>query len=96
MTEETKEKSKKGKQKEEPSIVISKNTLIAVVLGVLVLVSLVQAFQLTGLKGQLSGAATGEVKKTSVSTPTASDSGASSNAELPSSLQNLPTMVGGC
>ena len=68
---------------------MNKNVVIAVVLGALVLIAGVQAFQLFSLKTKLVG---GEM---SVSTPTQA-SGGGGSAKLPSNLENLPTMVGGC
>ena len=71
-------------------------TLVAIILGMLVLISVVQAFQLNGLKtkvaeGQLS------VKSSSGATPVASSGDSSKRtAALPSSIKNLPKMVGGC
>ncbi len=77
---------------------MNKNTIIAIVLGVLVLVSIVQAFQLNGLKAKLSsdqvvaGKSSGSVGTSSQNT--ASAAGAPSS--VPKSLENLPQMVGGC
>jgi len=71
---------------------MNKNVVIAIVLGVLVVVALVQAFQLVGLKNKLAG---GGVQTASVSAPT-QQGGGGSGAQVPSSLQNLPQMVGGC
>ncbi len=72
-------------------------TIVAVILGILVLISVVQAFQLNSLKskvedGQLS------VGSSSSKTTVATSSGDSSKktASLPTSIKNLPTMVGGC
>ncbi len=58
------------------------------VLGVLVVIAGVQAFQMASLKGnvQSGGGA--------VAQPVASGGGG--GAQLPSNLQNLPGMVGGC
>jgi regulatory protein YycH of two-component signal transduction system YycFG len=76
---------------------MKKTTLVAIILGVLVLVSVVQAFQLNSLKekvaeGQLSiGSSSG---KTTPQT-SSGDSGKRA-AALPSSIRNLPQMVGGC
>ncbi|MEM3154571.1 MAG: hypothetical protein QW165_03350 [Candidatus Woesearchaeota archaeon] len=67
---------------------MNKNVVIAIVLGALVLIAGVQAFQLFSLKEKL---ASGQI---STSAPTASGSGGS--PQLPSNLQNLPEMVGGC
>ncbi len=66
----------------------NKNVIIAVVLGALVLIALFQAFQLFGLKDKLSSGTT-----TAAPAPQA-QGGASPS--LPSNLQNLPSMVGGC
>lgn len=69
---------------------MNKNLLISVVLGVLVVIAVFQAVQLVGLKNQLGGAV-------NVGSATASVAGQSGGgAELPSNLQNLPSMVGGC
>ncbi|MBI4448438.1 hypothetical protein HY641_00230 [Candidatus Woesearchaeota archaeon] len=73
---------------------MEKNTIVAVVLGVLVLVSLVQAFQLYGLKNSVSGGAT--VRQVSAAAPLASAPASSGAPALPASLNNLPEMVGGC
>jgi len=67
----------------------------------LIIVSAVQAVELVGLKGKLSGdlsslgasvASTGG-KKVSVGSGTA---GGASGGSLKKNLKNLPTMVGGC
>ncbi len=67
---------------------MNKNVVIAIVLGALVLIAGVQAFQLFSLKTKL---ASGEI-----STAAPTQSGASGSPQLPSNLQNLPNMVGGC
>lgn len=74
------------------------STIVAIVLGLLVVLSMVQAFQLNNLKskvadGELSigGSTTTHAR----SSPSPSSSG-HSTGELPASIQNLPTMVGGC
>jgi hypothetical protein len=68
---------------------MNKNMVIAIVLGALVLIAGVQAFQLFSLKTKL---ASGEI---STGTVTQSSSGGSA-PQLPSNLQNLPSQVGGC
>ena len=68
---------------------MNKNVVIAIVLGALVLIAGVQAFQLFTLKNTL---AEGQF---STSAPTQSGASAGSSS-LPSNLQNLPSMVGGC
>lgn len=75
---------------------MKKNTIIVVVLAVLVLISVVQAVQLTSLKGKLASEDFA-VKTTSQKTTTAvGKSTSSSGASLPTSLDDLETMVGGC
>lgn len=69
---------------------MDKNTVVVVILGVLVLVALVQAFQMTSLKGTLSG---GSVAS---SAPQSAPATSGQQAKLPSNLDNLPSMVGGC
>ena len=66
----------------------NKNIIIAVVLGALVLIALFQAFQLFSLKDKLGTGATSNAPA-----PQASQG---SGPQVPSNLQNLPQMVGGC
>ncbi len=66
---------------------MNKNIIIAIVLGILLLLSVVQAFQVNTIKEKLSG---GGIKVAATGAPTAG------GASVPASLQNLPTMVGGC
>ncbi len=78
---------------------MKQTTLIAIILGVLVLISVVQAFQLNGLKnsvseGQLSISSSGT--STRVATSSGSGDTGGRAAALPTSIKNLPTMVGGC
>lgn len=72
---------------------MEKGTLVLLVLSVLVLVALVQAFQLSGLKTQVAG---GSVAAPSQGEVSSQSSGGSQQAKLPSNLDNLPSMVGGC
>ena len=69
---------------------MNKNVVIAIVLGALVLIAGVQAFQLFTLKSKL---AEGQF---ATSSPTQAGTASGSSPQLPSNLQNLPTMVGGC
>ncbi len=65
-------------------------TIFVVLLVLLVAVSAVQAVQLVGLSSQVEGnGITGAV----ISQPSSSGS---SGVSVPSNLQNLPAMVGGC
>ena len=69
---------------------MNKNIIIAIVLGVLVVIAGVQAWQLMSIKNKLT---TGAI---SSSGPVAQASSGSGSPQLPSNLQNLPGMVGGC
>ena len=73
------------------------HTLIAAFLGVLVLVSMVQAYQLNTMKNTVTGGAV--VQTASQNAPASSSSPGPTGgalAQVPASLQNLPDMVGGC
>jgi len=66
---------------------MNRNIIIVIVLVVLVLLTAVQAIQLSSLKTSISSG------KVSVgNAPVQSSSGAS----IPSNIQDLPSMVGGC
>jgi len=65
---------------------MNRNVIIVVVLVVLVLLTAVQAIQLNSLKSSIS---TGKVNVGNSPTQ-------SSGASVPSSIQDLPSMVGGC
>ncbi|MBS3114514.1 hypothetical protein J4448_05420 [Candidatus Woesearchaeota archaeon] len=65
---------------------MNRNVIIVIVLVVLVLLTAVQAIQLSGLKTSIS---TGKVNVGSA--PSQSGSGG-----VPSNIQDLPSMVGGC
>lgn len=68
---------------------MNQTTIVAIVLGVLVLIAAVQAFQFSQIKSQL-GQGTATVQTT------AAPSTSGGAPTVPSSLQNLPQMVGGC
>ncbi len=70
---------------------MKKNIIMMVVLAILILISVVQAVQLVTLNSKLSEG--GVSLQTSTKTSTSGDS---QGAKLPSSLDNLPQMVGGC
>ncbi len=72
---------------------VKQSTIMAVVLGVLLLVSAVQAVQLTSLKNDITSEDLSFGAK--VSAPKSS-SGSSGGGSVPSSIQDLPGMVGGC
>ena len=64
---------------------MNRNVIIVIVLVVLVLLTAVQAIQLSSLKTSIS---TGKVAVGSAPS--------SGGASVPSNIQNLPSMVGGC
>ncbi len=70
---------------------MKQTTIIAIVLGVLLIMSAVQAIQLTVLKTKI--VKEGFNMKSASSTVKPASSG---GASVPSNLQNLPSMVGGC
>ena len=72
---------------------MNKNILIIAVLAILVVISIVQAVQLSGLKDDISS---GKLKTGSSSQSTSVAGGSQSSGAAPTSLQNLPNMVGGC
>ena len=83
---------------------MNKTWIIAAVLGLLVVISMVQIVQLNGLKGKISGAATTTVSAQNSGGETVDEMNArmhpdqvqKSSASTPKSLENLPSMVGGC
>ena len=70
---------------------LNKNMIIVGILVLLVVASAVQAFQLINIKSNINNVGTNKVVKT-----TSSSTSTSGNAEVPTNLQNLPGMVGGC
>lgn len=71
-------------------------TIVAIILGVLIIISVVQAFQLNGLKTKMEE---GKLSIGSSSSKTSATSSGDSNQKtstLPSSVKDLPQMVGGC
>lgn len=72
---------------------MNQNVVIAIVLGALVLIAAVEAYQLMGIKDKISS---GGVQVATAGAPAAQATGGGGAPALPSSLQNLPSMVGGC
>ncbi len=75
---------------------MKKTKIITIILGILVFISLVQAVQLNDIKTKI---ADGDLKVGSSTTTSSSGSSGSSSkstGSVPKSIQNLPTMVGGC
>ncbi len=72
---------------------MNKNWIFAIVLGVLIVVSLVQAVQLGSIKESISS---GEITTGGATSTTNTASSSSSSTSSSSSLSELPSMVGGC
>jgi hypothetical protein len=70
---------------------MEKNVVLAIVLGALVIIAGLQAYQLFSLKNKVGS---GNLQTVSGASAPAAAQG--SGASLPSNLQNLPSMVGGC
>lgn len=75
-------------------VIMNKEIVLTAMLAVFVLVSAVQAFQLADLNGQIEGMSLTAGSSQDDSSASLSDSGG--RASLPSSLESLPGMVGGC
>ncbi len=76
---------------------INKNTLVVGILALLILVAFAQTFQLVGMKNKISELGAGKnIQTGSLSKSTSSASSSSSGGGVPTNLQNLPGMVGGC
>tara|TARA_Y100000310_G_scaffold333188_1_gene410218 strand:+ start:1635 stop:1862 length:228 start_codon:yes stop_codon:yes gene_type:complete len=71
-------------------------TIVAIVLAVLVLISAVQAFQLNALKTKVEEGGLKLSSSSSGSSVASSGGGGRSTGSLPSSIRDLPQMVGGC
>ena len=76
---------------------MNQTMVVAAVLGVLILVSAVQAYQLSSLKTKLDdGQMTVKSQTKSVSVAQGGSDSGKKVASLPSSVKDLPQMVGGC
>ena len=72
-------------------------TIVAVILGVLLLISVLQAFQLNSLRTKVidNGLSVGS-SAGSVPVASAPAQSGRTTSPVPSNIQNLPQMVGGC
>ena len=77
--------------KKKESGFIDKNLLFTLLLGALILVSAVQAYQVSSIAGKISDDSVKIGSASSHVNPTSSGSGS-----VPSNIQDLPSMVGGC
>jgi hypothetical protein len=73
---------------------MEKNTIIVIALAVLFVFATVQAVQLTSIKNQLTD--TGATVSSGSSGLSVSSSSSDSDSVSTSSLDSLPSMVGGC
>ena len=73
--------------------------LLSVLLGILIVVSAIQAYQLVNLKESISSgtvAVSSSSAQYSSASPTQQSASAGNQQSVPSGLQNAPNMVGGC
>lgn len=70
-------------------------TIITIVLAVLVLISAVQAIQLNSLKNDINEGEI-EIGVANTKSTSSNDGGTKRTSSVPSSIKDLPTMVGGC
>ena len=76
---------------------MERKVIVSIVLGLLVIISAVQALQLTGLKAKISDASFSTLKSDSQNVPVASSGGSPSGGNtVAADITNLPSMVGGC
>lgn len=70
-------------------------TIVSIVLALLIILSLVQTLQLNSLKENI---ASGDlsIKSSGVAKPLSGSGDSGTPGSLPTSIQNLPQMVGGC
>jgi len=73
---------------------MKQTTMIAIVLGILLVISAVQAIQLTKIKSSFEGNSL--TTGSSSIRPSVASSPGKKTASLPSSVKDLPQMVGGC
>ena len=78
------------------AITIDKTSLTLVALALLVVVVVFQALQINDIKTRLAVGATLASTSSGSTTSPASASGAAAGSSVPSSLNDLPSMVGGC
>jgi ABC-type molybdate transport system substrate-binding protein len=77
---------------------MKQSTIVTVVLGILLLISVVQAFQLTSIKSKLSDGGLTVSSSTAKTAPLGNSAGSAEKrtSAVPASIKDLPTMVGGC
>jgi hypothetical protein len=78
---------------------MKEKTIITVIIGILLLISVVQAFQLTDIKTKIADgklSVSSSSRSTTAAAGPATDDGAKRTSAVPASIKNLPTMVGGC
>lgn len=76
---------------------MKQSSIIAIVLAVLIALAAVQGYQLTTLKSKLGKGSQISVNSASAQAAPLSTSGQEERTKpLPSNIENLPQMVGGC
>ncbi|HIH19903.1 TPA: hypothetical protein HA244_01405 [Candidatus Micrarchaeota archaeon] len=70
--------------------------ILGVLIGILVLVSAFQAFQLAELNGRVQAMGAAGLLSTSLAPASGGQAQAAGQVQLPSGLANAPEMVGGC
>lgn len=88
VAKEVDEVSEPTKKKKSVTLKINGNVIMVAILIILIFTSVIQAVELSDLKGKVLA---GEVQ--AATTGSSSSSGSSST---PANLQDLPAMVGGC
>ena len=71
----------------------NQNLIMSIILGIFIIISAFQSFQINNLQTQIED---GGIKISSSGGSSYSSSGSSKNSEVPSNIQDLPQMVGGC
>ena len=78
----------------------NKELLVVGILALLIVIALVQAIQLVKIKSEIADIGSSNLRpvtsQVSGSSSGGSGSGSSDGSSIPTNLQNLPGMVGGC
>lgn len=88
VTTEVDKVSEPTKKTKTVTFKINSNVIMVAILIILIFTSVIQAVELSGLKGKVIA---GEVQAA-----TTDSGGSSGSSSTPANLQDLPSMVGGC
>lgn len=76
---------------------VNKNVIVVGVLALLLIVGVVQAIQLGSIRSNVNDISISSSSSTGkISTSTSASAASSSTGGVPTNIQNLPGMVGGC